>query len=591
MSNYSIRPEFIAGPSGKLFCTIYSNEYHSTGKWIIHVPAFAEEMNKSRCMVSEQARAFAKDGHSVIVADLYGTGDSEADFCGANWEKWKLDIIFLTNWVVDQGATSATLWGLRLGCLLATQITVENKKYIDELLFWQPVHSGQQFVTQFLRLRLAAAMMNGSSESTSDLRARLIAGEGLEVAGYELSPALVRELDEADLAQLTPPVSIKVYCLELISRDEKPASLPTRKLVETWQKLGVDISFATVVGPAFWATQEIALAPALISKTTEMLIQPAKQTARASTHVPLIVEPFLRVDGAAVLEDERPCAFPCQGETLMGITHFSSKPEQVGVVLLVGGPQYRVGSHRQFTLLARALAADGIPVFRFDYRGMGDSSGSAVGFDGASEDIRHAIDQFQLMAPTVERVVIWGLCDAATAASFYAPGDFRVTALVLLNPWVHSEEGSAKAYLRHYYLRRLFDPELWKKIRTGNFSIRYSLNSIWTLIGSAFGGRGNAGSVATSGEGNSAPKELLINRMKKSMEKFDGKILMILSGDDLTAAEFKDSVKTIKGFPRLLTHQKFTIQHLEAADHTFSRKVWRDEVAKRTSEWVLSLHK
>ena len=71
MSDYSIRPEFIAGPSGKLFCTIYSHENHSTGKWIIHVPAFAEEMNKSRCMVSEQARAFVKDGHSVIVADLY----------------------------------------------------------------------------------------------------------------------------------------------------------------------------------------------------------------------------------------------------------------------------------------------------------------------------------------------------------------------------------------------------------------------------------------------------------------------------------------------------------------------------------------
>ena len=71
-------------------------------------------------------------------------------------------------------------------------------------------------------------------------------------------------------------------------------------------------------------------------------------------------------------------AFPCEGERLLGVV---SAPEDalvtgdLGVVIVVGGPQVRAGSHRQFVQLARHLAAQGLPTLRFDVRGMGDSSG------------------------------------------------------------------------------------------------------------------------------------------------------------------------------------------------------------------------
>jgi len=247
-----------------------------------------------------------------------------------------------------------------------------------------------------------------------------------------------------------------------------------------------------------------------------------------------------------------------------------------------------VGSHRQFVLLARALASLGIPVFRFDYRGMGDSSGSAVGFDGAGKDIRCAVDQFQLMAPSVTEIVLWGLCDAATAASFYAPSDSRVTALVLLNPWVYSEEGAAKAYLKYYYLRRLIDPELWQKIRQGKFDIRHSFRSLVSLLNSARGSGADNIQEAGSGEENLETSKPLIVRMKDGLTQFDGKLLLILSGDDLTAAEFKDSVKATKGFERLLKKKAVTVQTIDEADHTFSRRTWRDDVVQRTVAWIRS---
>ncbi|MFB1029241.1 MAG: hydrolase 1, exosortase A system-associated, partial [Thauera sp.] len=68
--------------------------------------------------------------------------------------------------------------------------------------------------------------------------------------------------------------------------------------------------------------------------------------------------------------------FPCEGEELIGILALpETAVTRLGVLVVVGGPQYRVGSHRQFVLLARALAKSGVPCMRFDYRGMGDATG------------------------------------------------------------------------------------------------------------------------------------------------------------------------------------------------------------------------
>src|SRR5690606_34644237 len=106
-----------------------------------------------------------------------------------------------------------------------------------------------------------------------------------------------------------------------------------------------------------------------------------------------------------------------------------------GVLIIVGGPQYRVGSHRQFVLLARYLAERGIPVMRFDYRGMGDSDGDMRTFEHVGKDLGSDIDYFFSECSFLKDIVIWGLCDAASAALFYAHQDRRISGLVLLNPW------------------------------------------------------------------------------------------------------------------------------------------------------------
>lgn len=284
---------------------------------------------------------------------------------------------------------------------------------------------------------------------------------------------------------------------------------------------------------------------------------------------------------------EIPVSFLCDKDYLYGVLHSSNVEAARGVVIVVGGPQYRVGSHRQFVLLARRLARAGIPALRFDYRGMGDSDGNARTFGEIDTDIRRAIEIFIAQVPTLKEIVIWGLCDAASAALFYAPLDTRVTGLVLLNPWVRTEEGKAGAYLKHYYLARLIDPDLWRKIARGEFHAGAAVRSFLAQWATWLGFERAALKSGDKTSGVRAPLPLRA-RMLDSLHRYRGRVLLILSGDDLTAGEFKDMVAASRPWRRLLRHPRVTRCDLSDANHTFSRRAWRARVEDWTEEWIKS---
>jgi len=273
------------------------------------------------------------------------------------------------------------------------------------------------------------------------------------------------------------------------------------------------------------------------------------------------------------MSEQRALAFDCAGDRLYGVLDLPAAPHQRGVLVVVGGPQYRAGSHRQFTLLARSLAAQGIAAMRFDYRGMGDSEGVMRDFETVDDDLKAAIDTFFAEVPGLKELVLWGLCDAASAVALYAAKDDRVAGVVLLNPWVRTESGEAKATLKHYYRARLLDPGLWKKIATLNFDYRKAASSFRRLLGSA----------ATS-----APAGALPDRMHDRLGAFKGKVLVILSGADLTAQEFSDLADGTPKWRALLGVPRVTRHTLPKADHTCSRRVWHEQVAQWTAEWVRS---
>ena len=113
-------PFFLQADCGRRFCLYHAPQAEKECRGaFIYVHPFGEEMNKSRRMAALQARAFAAMGFGVLQIDLFGCGDSSGDFSDARWDIWKQDIAGARAWLAERVSAPISLWGLRLGALLA----------------------------------------------------------------------------------------------------------------------------------------------------------------------------------------------------------------------------------------------------------------------------------------------------------------------------------------------------------------------------------------------------------------------------------------------------------------------------------------
>ncbi len=280
---------------------------------------------------------------------------------------------------------------------------------------------------------------------------------------------------------------------------------------------------------------------------------------------------------------ETPLVFDCAGNRLVGILHAGSKEATTGVVIVVGGPQYRVGAHRQFVLMARAFAAAGTPVLRFDYRGMGDSDGNVRSFDSVSKDIDVAISCLVTRTPSVKHIVLLGLCDAASANLIYVSSHDSVGGLILINPWVRTIESEAKSYLRHYYLQRLMQRSFWRKVIRGDLGIS---NSFRDFVRSLQLARGRTQYVSNAAESVDAH---YLTRMLAGLKRFQGPILFVTSGRDLTAQEFLDLCKASGAWKHAISSLNSCHHHFRGADHTMSSRSDLRATTDACLEWIESV--
>lgn len=272
MSEAAIRiePFFLEGASGALFCLYITPETATPQGGILYLHPFAEEMHKSRRMAALQARALARAGYAVLQVDLTGCGDSAGDFGDATWDIWRMDASCAHAWLAAQVAGPITLWGLRLGASLAVDIAPTLAR-ISRLLLWQPVLNGEQFLTQFLRIKLASEMLSeGQAQSgTKSLKAMLEAGKSIEVGGNMLSSGMARGLIGLKLSEARPMTAIEwVEVGANASQEITPAG---RRVVDIWRDSGAAVHTRTVTGDPFWITQEISECPALLECTTRIL--------------------------------------------------------------------------------------------------------------------------------------------------------------------------------------------------------------------------------------------------------------------------------------------------------------------------------
>lgn len=161
---------------------------------LLVVPALFEEANRTRRLAVEVMRRLDKAGIDSVLPDFPGCNESLQPLAGQTVESWRAAM------AAAASAFAAThVLAIRGGALFAPQ----------GLAGWllAPA-SGASQLRQMLRARMVAAREAGREERQEDLLAHG-QEEGLELSGYPLSAAFLREFPS-----LAPPVSPGLSVIE-----------------------------------------------------------------------------------------------------------------------------------------------------------------------------------------------------------------------------------------------------------------------------------------------------------------------------------------------------------------------------------------
>ena len=237
----------------------------------------------------------------------------------------------------------------------------------------------------------------------------------------------------------------------------------------------------------------------------------------------------------------RALSFACEGETL--VATLDEAKGAAGLLIVSGGNEIRSGAHRGMTELAGLLAAQGYPVFRFDRRGVGDSTGENGGFRSSGPDIAAALSTFRAECPALRRVVAFGNCDAATALALHG---IAVEARVLANPWVIPSSGEMPppAAIKQRYAARIRDPEAWKALLTGKVDMGKLAKGLGRLAA------------------RRPPKpDSLADKTVRALEASSVPTVVLLASGDATAIAFADVWRNDPAIP---------VVNVETASHSFA---------------------
>jgi uncharacterized protein len=268
---------------------------------------------------------------------------------------------------------------------------------------------------------------------------------------------------------------------------------------------------------------------------------------------------------------ERLIEYRCGTYRVFGILSLSDQINSPGL-LMIG----RTGNDRQATLFARHAQSRGISSFRFDLRGRAENEGPLVTVEESSDDIAAALNAFQLAAPWVTSFAIWGISEGSAAALLYAPGDPRISALILGNPWIRMEDAVAKQHLRQVFAKTI-DPGFWIKIGKSEAGFKGAARSLMNLVVHFVKARSR--SRTASGP---AP---LKDRVVEGLRTFDGAVCIILSGEDPATEVFLEVAR--EHLDVLRRTERLAIHSVPDANHMFSRSDWRAKLFDWASDWVL----
>lgn len=238
----------------------------------VFVPAFGDEMNQTRRMVKLTAEALASRGVASSVFDLYGTGDSSADFSDATVDRWLADCRSMAARVASGPALPLVLIGCRLGVALAVHASRRLMQPAAALIGWAPLLQGRTQLSGLLRAANVARFQQPDI-GEPDARSSWSAGRTANLGGYPISPSLASQLEALDATNHAPRAmhATLIEVRQSIGKEPVSASAALTKSAVAWSEQGTSTDVLAVEGAGFWNVADLVDVPALVERTVDVV--------------------------------------------------------------------------------------------------------------------------------------------------------------------------------------------------------------------------------------------------------------------------------------------------------------------------------
>jgi pimeloyl-ACP methyl ester carboxylesterase len=437
----------------------------------------------------------ADAGMPALRFDYRGTGDSlGSDTDPDQVQAWLTSVRKAAKWLREEtGVTEIALVGFRVGGLLAAHVA-EQLGDVAALVLVGPVTSGTSYLREAAALQ--AFVSHAAAIAKSERATPEIEDRGLELAGFNLTPATITALEGLDLRSLKRRPAPRIL---LLGRSCSPAD---QRLGASLRLLGADVTVGTLPGYASmqWNSSLAVLPGDAFSELVAWLNvePPMAHTRRAARGAPQLQTPDWR---------EEPVLFGAQGALFA--VHCAPVGAACGSALLMvnHGLNRHIGWARMYVALARRMAAQGVGSLRMDIAGVGDSAtppGRRERQLYAKEsltDVQAAIGWLHQRG--YEHITLIGHSAGAHLAFYTAAADKRVTGLVMinLNRFFHQPEEvfdlelSRQFRSTNWYLSMLRDRRVWARLVRGDvnafgilraIAVRF-LNRLGTALKAAYG--------------------------------------------------------------------------------------------------------
>ena len=436
------------------------------------------------------AEAAAAAGVPALRFDYDGTGDSAGgDRDPGRLRAWIASARHAADELRRLAAVERVVFfGLRLGAMVAA-LAADGRDDVAGLILVAPVVSGRAHLRELRALQMALGLPLPPARAAVDTEVQ-------EAAGFVLTPETKAALSETDLLRLERAPAPAAL---LIDRDDLP---PSSALPDRLTALGVELDRQRLPGyvELMLGAEHTVVPKVMVRATAEWL-----RACAARLPVPAPGA------GAAPAQAVRSARFGDVVETaqfvdgqLFGVLSNPTAPVagRRGLLLLNAGSIHHVGPNRLYVMLARRWAARGHAVLRLDLSGIGDSRAwpgereNLVYAPSAIQDITRALAVLRRERGVVDVQAV-GLCSGGYHAFKAAVARVPMDGVVLINPLTfffkeeeHTEGGEhAVTGETTRYLRRLRDPEAWRKLLNARVDLRVPARTLTRFVVKRLRGR------------------------------------------------------------------------------------------------------